>query len=469
MSETRYPDRYPVTHEIGAILTDFEVLSAGTTPIAVAGRVMTIRGMGKVIFADIQDITGRIQLFVQAKELGEAEFEKFRETIRIGDIVGVSGVLFVTRTLERSVRAGSYRTLSKMLHHMPDKHHGLVDKEVRFRQRYLDLIMNQETRDVLVARSKMLREVRRFLDERNYLEVETPIIQSSPCGASANPFATHHDALNIDVYLRISPETYLKQLVVGGVNRVYEMGKNFRNEGLDPSHLQEFTMLEWYTAYWSYEELIPFVTELIQHLLLQTVGKLSISYQGEVLDFNGSWQKVEYVDLVESDCGINVLDYGDAQSMLDAIKTRGIDLGNVSPGISLGNLIDKLYKKVSRPKLIQPTFLLHHPSVLIPLARRNEQDPRVIDAFQVLVNGWEIVKAYSELADPQLQRKLLEEQSQQREGGDDEAMFLDESFLKSLEHGLPPVAGAGLGIDRLLAIATDSLSLRDIVMFPMMR
>lgn len=465
----RLPDHFCVTHSLEAARAQFETLSRDETPVSVAGRVMAIRPMGRVIFADIQDLGGQIQLLMHPKRMGIEAFESFKGLMRTGHIVGVCGTLMLTRSGEQTVMVTSYELLAKMGPPMPDKFHGIKNVETRIRQRYLDLIMNEDRRRVLRMRAAMLRHVRSFLEERGYLEVETPILQSSPCGASANPFATTHRALGIEIFMRISPETFLKQLVVGGMTHVFEMGKNFRNEGIDPSHLQEFTMLEWYTAYWSYRELIPFVQEFIQHILRQTTGGLSVDYQGKTFDFSGEWRRVNYVELVEDDCGINVLKYDTTEDLLAAIRAKNIDLGPVNPNIGLGGLIDKLYKQVSRPKLQQPTFLMHHPAVLIPLARLNDDDPRVIDSFQVLVNGWELVKGYSELADAQLQRALLMEQARQRESGDDEAMFVDEQFLQSLEYGLPPVAGAGLGIDRLFALMTDSSSLRDAVMFPMLR
>ena len=316
----------------------------------------------------------------------------------------------------------------------------------------------------------MIKAMREYLESNNFIEVETPIFQKNPCGASANPFITHHDAKDLDLYLRISPETFLKQLIVGGFDRIYEIGKNFRNEGVDASHLQEFTMLEFYVSYWNYKDNIEFSKSLINFLLTEIlkVPNLIIEYQGIKLDFN-EWRVVDYRNLVLTDSGIDVLAFDNVDDLLSEIKLRGIEIGDVKKNISLGSLIDKLYKVVSRPKLIQPTVLINHPAVLIPLARLNDDDPRIIDSFQLLINGWEIAKGYSELSDPLLQRKLLEEQAKLRTTGDEDAMFLDEDFLKSLEYGMPPVSGVGVGIDRLVAIISNQRNLTDVILFPLMR
>jgi lysyl-tRNA synthetase class 2 len=351
---------------------------------------------------------------------------------------------------------------------LPEKFHGLSDIETRYRQRYLDLIVNPDVRDVFMKRSMILSLLREQLGSAGFIEVETPVFQKSPCGASANPFVTHHNAKDVDLYLRISPETFLKQLIVGGMNRIYEIGKNFRNEGMDASHLQEFTMLEWYASYWNYLDNIDFAKNMVKSIILRVSGSLELEYQGTSINFN-KWQTVNYRDLVLGDCGIDVLSFGKSSDLLIEIRRRGIDVGEVAPSISIGNLIDKLYKKVSRPKLIQPTILMNHPAVLIPLARRNDDNPLLVDSFQIIVNGWELAKGYSELSDSNMQRELLEEQALSRQAGDSEAMFLDEDFLLALEYGMPPVSGVGIGIDRLTAIVTNQRNLTDVILFPLMR
>ncbi len=464
-----YPDSFVRTHQIAELIRNFDPISSSGSIISTAGRVMAKRVMGKIIFFDIQDVFARIQCCADKRTLGRRDFKKLSKQIKIGDIIGVVGKLFITRTGEKTIIIDSFKHLSFCAKNLPEKYHGITDVELRYRRRYLDLIMNPQSRNIFLQRSKLISVLRQYLNNNGFIEVETPILQSNPCGASANPFKTKHDALGLDIYLRISPETYLKQMIVAGFDRVYEIGKSFRNEGIDPSHLQEFTMLEYYVAYWNYEDNMRFIQRMMQEILLDVVGTLQIKYENNVFDFSGEWKVVNYRDLVLKDCGIDVLAYEDPVSLRRAIEDKSIDIGEIPANISLGFLIDRLYKKVSRPKLVQPTFLVHHPAVLLPLARPNDDDPRVANSFQVLVNGWEIIKAYSELADPILQRRLLEEQAKLRDGGDEEAMFLDESFLGALEYGMPPVSGLGLGIDRLVAIITNQKNLRDTILFPLMK
>lgn len=453
---------------INDVILNFELLMDGSQSVSVAGRLILRRKMGKMMFFNIIDETGSIQIFADIVGLGKDKFIDVANSMKIGDIIGLSGTLFKTKTRENTVKCNDLEILTPALRPLPEKFHGLSNTETRYRQRYLDLIANPESRDVFKKRSIIVKTIRKFLDSYEFVEVETPIFQKNPCGASAKPFITHHDAKNVDFYLRISPETFLKQLIVGGMDRIYEIGKNFRNEGVDASHLQEFTMLEWYVAYYNYIQNIEFSKKLIQNVVLKLFGQLQIQYQGISIDF-GNWQAIEYRDLVLSDCGIDVLAFTDTDSLLIEIRDKGIDLGEISLDISLGGLIDRLYKKVSRPKLVQPTILMHHPAVLIPLARPNDDNPLIADSFQILVNGWEIGKGYSELSDPKLQRQFLEEQSIAREAGDSEAMFSDENFLLALEYGMPPVSGVGIGIDRLTSILTDQKNLNDVVLFPLMR
>lgn len=464
-----YQDSFQRTHTLDELNNDFKILMEKGIVISTAGRVVAKRAMGKITFFEIRDFDNKIQCVMSRDVLGKDAFSCFDKSVKVGDVVGVDGGLFQTNKGQDSIRVKSYTLLSKCKKVLPEKFHGVTDLEMRYRQRYLDLIMNADTRNIFSLRSKVIQAIRSFLYGNNFIEVETPTFQRNPCGASANPFKTHHEASNYNFYLRISPETYLKQLIVGGYDRVFEIGKSYRNEGIDPSHLPEFTMLEFYVAYWSYLDNMVFIEKMIKDMLMSTIGTLKLEYQGEIIDFSGKWPRVDYRDLVLHDCGIDVLKYVDVENLKSEIKRRNINVGEIEKGISLGNLIDKLYKKVSRPKLIQPTFLVHHPASLIPLARLNDEDSRVIDSFQVLVNGWEIVKAYSELADPVLQRSLLEEQVEMRKSGDSEAMFLDEDFLDSLEYGMPPVSGLGLGIDRFVALITNQSSLRDVILFPMMK
>lgn len=463
-----YVDSFKRTHDIGTVLVKFDELKGSKSKILVAGRIMAKRVMGKVVFFDIQGGSGRMQCFGSKSMLSEETFVNLKRDSKIGDIVGVVGFVFVTQKNEKTVNVEDFKILSSSIRDLPDKFHGLNDTETCYRKRYLDLIMNSETRDVFRKRFGIISTIREFLKKNDFIEVETPIFQNNPCGASANPFKTHHDAMNLDMYLRISPETFLKQLIVSGMEKIFEIGKIFRNEGIDPSHLQEFTMLEYYVAYWNYQDNITFIQQLLRDVILKTIGKLQFEYKGVILDFEKDWNVVNYRELVLMDSGIDILAYDNPCGLEKEIQNKKIDLGDIK-NISLGNLIDKLYKKCSRPNLIQPTILVHHPASLIPLARLNDSDNRVIDSFQVLVGGWEIVKAYSELADPVLQRRLLEEQVGLRKSGDNEAMFLDEDFLTSLEYGMPPVSGLGLGIDRLVAIMTNQKNLKDVILFPMMK
>ncbi|MEK7069844.1 MAG: lysine--tRNA ligase [Patescibacteria group bacterium] len=463
-----YLDAFKRTHEVNVALANFSELQSNKSKISIAGRIMSKRTMGGVIFLDIQDSSGRMQCFCSKKGLAEGNFIDLKKNLKIGDIVGITGFVFVTQTNEKTVNAEKFQILSVSVKNLPEKFHGLNDIETCYRKRYLDLIMNIETRDVFKKRFKILEKIRDFLAKEGFVEVETPIFQNNPCGASANPFKTHHNAMNLDMYLRISPETFLKRLIVGGMEKIFEIGKNFRNEGIDPSHLQEFTMLECYVAYWNYQDNMIFTQRLIREVISKTIDTLQIEHNGIILDFEKEWTVIDYRELVLRDSGIDVLAYNNSLDFEKEIQNKKIDLGDIR-NISLGNMIDKLYKKYSRPSLIQPTILVHHPASLIPLARLNINDSRVVDSFQIIVNGWEIVKAYSELADPVLQRKLLEDQAKLRESGDDEAMFLDEDFLESLEYGMPPVSGFGLGIDRLVAIITNQKNLRDVVLFPMMK
>ena len=458
-----YPERYDTTSTcLGA-----RALPDGAK-VRIAGRLMLFRSFGKLNFGHLQDPSGRVQVSFQRGELDEATLKWVTKLTDIGDFLGIEGELWTTKAGERTVQARAVTFLGKSLRPLPEKWHGLHDTDARYRRRYLDLLMSEETRRVFHVRSRVVSLIRSYLDQNGFLEVETPMLQAAASGAAARPFATHHNALDIDLYLRISPETYLKRLVAGGMDRVYEIGRNFRNEGLDPSHLQEFTMLEWYAAYWSYRDNMRFVRELIQTVVREALGTLKIQVSGNEIDLGGEWPERSYRELLFEDCGIDLAAHGDHRSLEAAIKQKGIDL-EFKKYRSRAALIDGLYKVVSRPKLIQPMFLTGHPTELVPLARRSDADPGTLDMFQVLVNTWEIVKAYSELVDPIDQRTRLEEQVTLREAGDDETMMMEEDFLECMEHGMPPISGLGLGIDRFVALITGQESLREVVFFPMMR
>lgn len=458
-----YKSRFEVTH----LAADAKALPDGAS-LAVAGRVVLWRPFGSLVFAHLQDRSGSIQFSLAKNQLGSEQLKSLSQQVSLGDFVGLRGTMWTTKTRERTVGVESLDVLSKAILPMPDKWAGISDTEVRYRKRYLDLRCNDESRQRFQTRSRIISFIRTFLEKNGFLEVETPILQAAACGASARPFITHHNALDRDFFLRISPETYLKRLVGGSLERVYELGKNFRNEGMDSSHLQEFTMLEWYAAYWDYRDNMRFVRELVQALCMEFRGTTKFDYQGMELDFGGDWRSADYRDLVRDATGIDLRAVKDLDALKGQIAARhlAVDMEGV---VSYGSLVDLLYKKTVRPSLVQPTFLLHHPTEVVPLARRSDDDGTRLDMFQVLVNSWEIVKAYSELIDPLEQRKRLEEQVRLRDAGDDESMMLEEDFLECMEYGMPPMSGLGLGIDRVIALLTNAPTLRDVVFFPQMR
>ncbi|MGE0432831.1 MAG: lysine--tRNA ligase [Planctomycetota bacterium] len=458
-----YHDRYDITH----VLADLGALPDGTK-VKVAGRLVLHRVGGGITFSTLADRSGRVQISFQKKDLPEDTITLIKKVLDIGDIIGVDGEMWTTNKGERTVNVLSVLPLSKALRPLPEKWAGLRDQEARYRQRYLDLISNQETKQRFVLRSRIVSFIRRYLDDHGFLEVETPILQAASSGAAARPFVTHHNALDRDLFLRISPETYLKRLIVGDFDRVYEIGKNFRNEGIDPSHLQEFTMLEWYAAYWNYRDNMTFVRELIQAILSEFMGGQTLTYQGVELNFAGEWPEIDYAEAIRKGTGIDINELDTREKLAPAIKAHYADI-HLDDFKSYPAMVDGLYKHVIRPNLIQPSFLLHHPTEMVPLARRSDSNPRVLDMFQVLVNSWEIVKAYSELIDPIDQRARMMEQQEYAAAGDDETMMMEEDYILCMEHGMPPNSGLGLGIDRFVALLTDQESLRDVVFFPAMR
>lgn len=458
-----YPERFETTTtcEAARALPDGE-------RVRIAGRMMLFRSFGKLSFGHIQDPSGRVQVSFQRGELEEDTLKWVTKLTDIGDFLGIEGELWTTQKGERTVQARAVTFLGKALRPLPEKWHGIQDTDARYRRRYLDLLMNEDTRRIFHVRSRVVSLIRSYLEGHGFLEVETPMLQSAASGAAARPFSTHHHAMDMELYLRISPETYLKRLVAGGLDKVYEIGRNFRNEGLDPSHLQEFTMLEYYAAYWNYRDNMRFIREMIQSVVQEALGTLQFEIAGVKIDLGGEWPERSYRELLIEDCGIDLAEHPDHRSLEAAIRAKGIDL-EWRKYRSRAALIDGLYKVVSRPKLIQPMFLTGHPTELVPLARRSDADPNTLDMFQVLVNSWEIVKAYSELVDPIDQRARLEEQVTLREAGDDETMMMEQDFLECMEYGMPPISGLGLGIDRFVALITGQESLREVVFFPMMR
>lgn len=439
-----------------------------TEGVALAGRIVAMRDMGKLCFGQVKDSHGKCQFGLDVGTLGKEEYKFLTKNLDIGDFVGFQGKMFTTKKGEKTLRAAEVILLSKSLNPLPEKWKGLADSETCARQRYLDLIANKETWDRFGKRNRILRLIRNFLDKHEFVEVETPILQAVSSGASARPFITHHNALDIPLYLRIAPETYLKRLIVGGYDKVFELGKNFRNEGVDSSHLQEFTMLEFYATYWNYRDNMKFIHEMIVHIVQEVCGSLEVEYQGAKIDFSGEWKEVTYRDLLLEDTGIDLHKIEGLKHLKEEVQSKGIKM-DLSSFVGTGALIDALYKRVSRPKLIQPMFLTKHPTELVPLARCSDENSKELDMFQVVVNSWEIVKAYSELVDPIEQRQRLMEQQALADAGDEEAMMFEDDFVQSMEYGMPPMSGLGLGVDRLVALLTDSKSIRDVVFFPSVR
>lgn len=461
-----YPERYERTHE----LKDVVKLEDGMTGVKIAGRILSKRKMGKMAFVHIADIEGKAQLALKKDVLGEEQYNFFFENIDNGDFIGAEGEIFTTQTGEKTLRVSSYTFLGKCLRPLPEKWHGLVDIEACYRQRYLDLIMNNDTKKRFILRTKMISAIRSFLESKGFLEVETPILLNKASGALARPFITHHNALDIDMYLRIAPETYLKRLVVGGFTNVFEIARCFRNEGIDKTHLQDFTMIEGYSAYWNYRDNMKLMKEMFIYILEKVFGTLKISIAGTEIDFSQEWEELSFRDAILRDAEIDINEFKTAEALRAEIKAKGIvlEVENLED-LGLGNLIDQLYKKVSRPKIVNPTFLTSHPTELSPLARANDDNPDITDRFQLVVNGVEIVNAYSELVDPAEQRKRLEIQAKSRDNGDDEAMVKEDDYLLAMEYGMPPISGWGMGIDRLLQLFLEQDNIRDCILFPLMR
>jgi lysyl-tRNA synthetase class 2 len=461
-----YADRFERTHR----LHEAAVLPDNTAKVSVAGRVVALRYFGKLAFGHLYDVDGKLQFAVQKNKLA-ARFDDFRNNVDIGDFIGVTGTVITTKTGEKTVDIDSYTFLSKTLRPLPEKFHGLTDPELRLRRRYLDLISAPESRERFKKRTLIIKTIRDFLDANGFLEIDTPVLTNKASGALARPFVTHNNALDMDVYLRIAPETYLKRAIAGGFDRVYEFARSFRNEGVDASHLPDFTLLEYYCAYWNYVDNMDFTEKLFKHLLGAVNGGLKLACGNTTIDFDGAWPRVSFRDLIVRDCGIAMDTESTKEKLVSAIDRQGIrfetDVDVKKAG--RGTLIDLLYKKVSRPKLVNPVFVTHHPLDLSPLARKNDRNPDVVDRFQLVVNGWEVVNAYSELVDPVDQASRFREQAAARARGDTEAMEGDDDFVHCMEYGMPPISGWGMGVDRVVALLTNASTLRDVVLFPLLR
>lgn len=463
-----HPDRFERTHTLREIMD----LPDGTH-VRAAGRVGQLRKFGKLTFATLEDFDGRIQIALVRDQLdpdaevSKKKYELFSKGVDRWDFIGVDGEMYHTDKGELTIRVHAWVFLGKTLLPPPNKYQGVKDVETNWRKRYLDLVSNEETRARFRVRTKSVNAIRDYLNRNGFVEVETPILNTTQSGALARPFFSHHNALDMEVVLRIAPETYLKRLIVGGYDRVYEFARCFRNEGLAASHLQEFTMLEFYAAYWNYEDNMTFTENMLRHAIQEAVGTLQITRGEHTIDFAQPWPRIRLRDIILDKSGIDIDEYKDADSLRRAIFAKKVDLDN--PDAGRGSLIDQLYKRTARPSLIQPTFIVGHPVDLSPLARRNDTNPDAVDRFQLVVDTWEVINAYSELVDPLDQRRRFEEQAELRKKGDDEAMPADEDYLTAMEFGMPPISGWGMGIDRFVALLTEAPNLRDVVWFPLMK
>jgi lysyl-tRNA synthetase class 2 len=465
-----YPNDFRRTHLVADILAvhgeeDAAALEATPIPVTVAGRIMALRSFGKATFFHIQDVSGRIQVYAQRDDLGAEAYSIFKK-FEIGDIVGIHGTLFRTKTGELTVKAAGVRLVTKSMRPLPEKFHGLKDVELRYRQRYVDLMVNERSREIFRKRTAIIQFIRNFLNERGFLEVETPMMQPIPGGAAAKPFITHHNALDMDLYLRIAPELYLKRLLVGGFERVYEINRNFRNEGIDTKHNPEFTMIEFYWAYATYEDLMDLTEELFSSLAQAVTGSTTVTYQGHDIDLAHGWQRLSFHESLERIGGVAPEIFLDAQRCREFVLRLGETVGKEE---KLGKLQAKIFDNLVEPKLIQPHFIYGYPTDISPLSRKNDANPDITDRFELFICGQEMANAFSELNDPVDQRERFEEQVRERAQGDDEAHVMDEDYIRALEYGMPPAAGQGIGIDRLVMLLTDSPSIREVILFPLLR
>ncbi|NPB05378.1 MAG: lysine--tRNA ligase [Aquificae bacterium] len=437
--------------------------------VSIAGRLVAWRPMGKAAFGHLQDLLGKIQIYLRKDLLGEERFKFVKEFVDLGDVVGVKGKLFRTQTGELTVEVEEIELLSKCLHPLPEKWHGIRDVEVRYRQRYLDLIANPEARKIFLMRSRLLAEIRRFMVDEGFLEVETPVLQPVASGANARPFVTHHNYLDMDLYLRIAPELYLKRLIVGGYPKVFEIGKNFRNEGVDTTHNPEFTMMEFYAAYWDYRDLMKFTERLFQHLVDTVLeGKGEVEFEGHRVNLRPPFRVVRYFDLLEEKTGKGKEFF--LRAPLEELVKLATELGVKKPeALTRAKLIDKIFEKVAEPELVQPAFVIDFPKILSPLAKEHREDPDLVERFELVVGRMEVANAYTELNDPKEQYRRFLEQLEEKRAGDEEAMEMDLDFIRALEYGMPPTGGEGIGIDRLAMLFAGVNSIREVILFPAMR
>ncbi|NMA66931.1 MAG: lysine--tRNA ligase [Clostridiaceae bacterium] len=455
--------KYDVTNSTSYIVENFETMEG--KEVSIAGRIMSKREMGKASFCDIQDRDGRIQLFVKVNEVGQEAYEDFKK-FDIGDIVGVKGEVFRTRKGEISIKVKEIIMLAKSLLPLPEKWHGLKDIDLRYRQRYLDLIVNPEVRKTFIIRSNIIKAIRKYLDDRDFLEVDTPLLNIIPGGAAARPFITHHNTLDIDLYLRIAPELYLKRLIVGGLERVYEMGRMFRNEGMSIKHNPEFTMMEVYQAYTDYKGMMELAENLISYVAKEVLGTTKITYQGQEIDLTPPWERLTMSEAVRKYTGVDFDEISNDEEARKIAKEKKV---HVDENMTKGEVLNAMFEEFVEEHLIQPTFIYDYPVEISPLTKRKADRPELTERFEVFITGREMGNAYSELNDPIDQRDRFIDQMKKREKGDEEANMMDEDFLNALEYGMPPTGGLGIGIDRLIMLLTDSYSIRDVLLFPTMK
>ncbi|MFE0305314.1 MULTISPECIES: lysine--tRNA ligase [Bacillus] len=465
-----FGERYDRSHQSAQIIAEYdefskEDLEEKADQVTIAGRMMTKRGKGKAGFAHIQDLEGQIQIYVRKDSVGEEAYELFKSS-DLGDIIGVTGTVFKTNVGELSIKATSFEVLTKALRPLPDKYHGLKDVEQRYRQRYLDLIVNPESKQTFIMRSKIIQSMRRYLDSKGYLEVETPTMHSIPGGASARPFITHHNALDMPLYMRIAIELHLKRLIVGGLEKVYEIGRVFRNEGVSTRHNPEFTMIELYEAYADYKDIMNLTENLIAHIAQEVLGTTTIQYGEDEIDLKPEWKRLHMVEAVKEATGV---DFWQEMSVEEA-KQHAADHGvEITKNMTVGHIINEFFEQKVEETLVQPTFIYGHPVEISPLAKKNPEDPRFTDRFELFIVRREHANAFTELNDPIDQRERFEAQLKEREEGNDEAHLMDDDFVEALEYGMPPTGGLGIGIDRLIMLLTNSPSIRDVLLFPQMR
>ena len=457
--------KYEVNNDSANIKANFDALEG--SQVSIAGRLMSKRGMGKVSFCDLQDKSGRIQLYARKDEMDEAEYNRFKK-FDIGDIVGVKGVVFRTQRGEMSVRVETVSLLSKSLLPLPEKFHGLTNTELRYRQRYVDLIVNPEVKRTFVLRSQFVKHVRDFLDGRGYMEVETPVLNTISGGATARPFITHHNTLDIDMYLRIATELPLKRLIVGGMDRVYEIGRIFRNEGMDPKHNPEFTTVELYEAYADFNDMMDLFEDLLTSAAQKLLGTYQLEWQGEQIDLTPGWPRLPMHEAVKQYTGLDFMAITSDEEAVAAAKSIGVELPETADP-TWGNALYEVFDQRVEEKLVQPTFITMHPVDVSPLAKRSPKDPRLTERFELFICRSEMGNAFSELNDPIDQRQRFQKQVELRDKGDDEAGMMDEDFITALEYGLPPTGGLGIGIDRCVMMLTNSDSIREVILFPTMK